>query len=148
MKHMKYWGLQIGRTVPLLKPPQGSHCSAGEDDKKKFTPTPTGHPAKHFRAYQATQTPLFSKPLMSPFDTQVCHERHICLRFHQILQVILEMAFSEHCAQIWKLNWISMTIISKSAWKCISYCHQVQRCMTAPYGWGKIVQWGLKAWSR
>ena len=41
----------------------------------------------------STQTPLLSNPLMSPFDTQVSHERQICLRFHRILKVILEMAF-------------------------------------------------------
>ena len=39
----------------------------------------------------ATQTPLFSNPLMLPIDTQVCHERQICWRFHWILKVILEM---------------------------------------------------------
>ena len=32
--------------------------------------------------------------MMLPFDTQVCHEGQICLRFHQILNVILEMTFS------------------------------------------------------
>ena len=51
-------------------------------------------------AYQATQTPLFLNPLMLPFDTQVCHEHQICLRFHWMLKVILEMAFSAHCTQI------------------------------------------------
>ena len=76
---------------------------------------------------------LFSKPLMSPFDTQVYHESQICLRFHQILKVILEMAFSAHWTWIWKLNCISMTIINKVARKCIWCCHRVQRCMTAPY---------------
>ena len=39
------------------------------------------------------KNPLFSNPLMSPFDTQVCHERQICLRFHQILKVILKWLF-------------------------------------------------------
>ena len=64
------------------------------------------------------------------FDTQVCHKRHICLRFHRILKVIIEMAFSAYCTQIWKFNEISMTIISKvtlafdatagssDAWRC------------------------------
>ena len=33
-------------------------------------------------AYQATQILLSSNPLILPFDTQVCHERQICLRFH------------------------------------------------------------------
>ena len=85
-----------------------------------------------YRAYQATQTPLFSNPLMSPFDTQVYHECQICLRFHRILTVILEMAFSAHCTLIWMLKWISMTIINKVAWKCIWCCHQVQRFVTLP----------------
>ena len=41
--------------------------------------------------------------------------------------------FSSHCTQIWKLNRISMTIISKVARKCIWCCHWVQRWMTVPY---------------
>ena len=49
---------------------------------------------------------------MSPFDTHVCHECQICLRFLRILKVILEMAFSTHCTQMWKLNGIRMTIIT------------------------------------
>ena len=38
---------------------------------------------------------------------------------------------SAHCTQIWKLNRISMTIISNVARKCIWCCHRVQRCVTA-----------------
>ena len=75
---------------------------------------------------------------MLPFDTQVWHERQICLRFHRILKVILEMAFSAHNTQSRKLNLISMTIIRKVAWKCIWCCHRVQRCVTALYGRGKL----------
>ena len=71
-----------------------------------------------YRVYQATQTPLFSNPLKSSFDTQVYHERQICSKFHQIFRVILEMAFSAHCTQIWKLIRISMIIINKVARKC------------------------------
>ena len=87
---------------------------------------------------------------MRPFDTQVCYECLICLRFHLMLKVILEMAFLTHCTQIWKLNWISI-IISKVARKCIWCCGRVQRWVTAPgwaRRWSNIVQWGLKAWSR
>ena len=62
--------------------------------------------------YQATQTLLFSNHLMSLFDTQVYHECQICLSFYRILKVILEMAFSAHCTQVWNLNQISMTIIN------------------------------------
>ena len=53
-----------------------------------------------------------------------------------VLKVILEMAFSAHCTKIWKLNWISMTIISKVAQECIWCCHQVQWCMTLPTAGG------------
>ena len=111
------------------------------------------HPWLHcqtrsYRAYRATKTPLFSNPLMSPFDTQVYHEHQICLRFHRILKVILEMAFSAHCTPIWKLNRISTTIINRVTRKCIWCCHRAQRCMTSPWLWGKIVQWSVKVWSR
>ena len=94
---------------------------------KFMRPTWEKHPLPHcqsrsYRAYQATRTPMFSNPLMLPFDTQMCHEYQICLRFHRILKVILEMAFLAHCTQIWKLNRTCMTIISKVAWKWSWYC--------------------------
>ena len=38
------------------------------------------------------------------FDTQVCHERQISLRFHLILKMILEMAF-KHIAHRFE-SWI------------------------------------------
>ena len=82
---------------------------------------------------------------MSPFDTQVYHEHQICLRFHQILKVILEMAFSAHCTPIWKLNRISTTIINKVTRKCIWCCHRAQRCVTSP-GFGVKLCSG--AWKR
>ena len=94
---------------------------------------------RSYHAYQATQSPLFSNSVMLPFDTQVRHECQICKGFHQILKVILEMFFfSAHCTQIWKLNQISMTIISKVARKCIWCCHRVQGCLTAPDIGGKL----------
>ena len=74
----------IGRTVPLLKPPQNPHCYLGEVDRaKKFpppTPTPPTPPlatrqARSYRANWATQTLLFSKPLDL---AQVCHGNKIC----------------------------------------------------------------------
>ena len=89
---------------------------------------PPPPPPTVYCTYQATQTPL-------------------CSRFHWILKVILEMAFSAHCSKIWKLNQISMTIISKFAWKCIWCCHRVQQCVVVSYS-EEIVQWGLKTWSR
>ena len=82
---------------------------------------------------------------MSPFDTQVYHEHQICLRFHRILKVILEMAFSSHCTPIWKLNIISVTIINKVTRKCIWCCHRAQRCVTSP-GFGVKLCSG--AWKR
>ena len=61
---------------------------------------------------------------MSPFDTQVFRERQICFRFCWILKLILEMAFSAYCTQIWKLNRISMTIISKVSRKWTWCCQR------------------------
>ena len=61
---------------------------------------------RSYHPYQVTQTPLFSNTLMLPFDNQVCHECQICLRFHWILKVILEMAFSAHCTYRRFESWI------------------------------------------
>ena len=62
--------------------------------EKKNHPAPSyAAKTQSYRAYRATQTSLFSNSLMLPFDTQVCHERQICSRFHQILKVILEITF-------------------------------------------------------
>ena len=129
----------IGRTVPLLKPPQGPHLIwGGWPPEKNFShPWPCCQTRFYF-VYQATQTPLFLNPLMSPFDTQVYHKRQICLRFHWILRVILEMAFSAHCTSNWKLNQISMTIINKVARKCIWCCHRIHWCVTVPYSGVKL----------
>ena len=44
--------------------------------------------------------PLFSNTLMSPFDNPVYHKRQIYVRFHRMLKVILEMAFSVHYTPI------------------------------------------------
>ena len=103
----------------------------GKDDHAKKIPL---HPwpccqTQSYRAYPATQTPLFSNHLMWPFDTQVCHEPQICLRYWKWFQKWL---FSANSAQVWKLNRISMTIINKVARKCIRCCQNVQRCVTAP----------------
>ena len=103
---------------------------------------------RSYRAYHATQTPLFSNLLMLPLDTEVCHESQICLRFHRILNVILEMAFSAHCTSIWKLNPIPRSVISKVVQKCIWCCGQVQRCVMASRWarrWGKLCS---GAWKR
>ena len=89
--------------------------------------------------------------VLEPFDVTLWysgvqyHEHQICLRFHRILKVILEMAFSSHCTPIWKLNRISTTIINKVTRKCIWCCHRVQRCVTSP-GFGVKLCSG--AWKR
>ena len=107
---------------------------------------------RSYRAYHATQAPLFSRLLMLPLDTEVCCESQICLRFHGIFRnVILEMTFSAHCTSIWKSNPIPRSVISKVVQKCIWCCGRVQRCVTASHWarrWGKIVLWCMKAWSR
>ena len=129
--------------------PGGDELTRGGWPRKKYSPHPWPRSqTRSYRAYQDTQTPLFSNPLMLPFDTQVCHKWQICLRFHQIIKVILEMAFSAHCTLNWKLNRIFRTGISKVAQKCTWCC---ERCMTAPHWarrWCKLVQWCMKAWLR
>ena len=156
----KYWMLTPGKpTDPWGEKSHSSNhhrahiVKLGRMATWKINPLHPWPPCRthSYRAYQTTQTPLFPNPLMLPFDTEVCHVRQICLIFHRILKMILEMAFSAHCTQIWKLNRISMIIISKVARKCIWCCHRVQRCVTAPlcaHRRGKIVQWSMKVWSR
>ena len=119
--HLTYWGRDKMSTSlhrensPITQTtPEPTLLTWGGWPFEKYSPHPW--PRSQTRSYctdQATQTPLFSNPLMLPFDTQVCHERQICLRFHQLLKVILEMAFSAHCTSIWKLNQISRTSTSK-----------------------------------
>ena len=113
--------------------PEPTLLSLGGWPCEKISPHPWSRcQSWSHRAYQVTQTPLFSNTLMLPFDNQVCHEYQICIRFQWILKVILEMAFSAHCTWIWKLNRISMIIINKVARKCICCCHRVHQCLTAP----------------
>ena len=111
--------------------------------KNSLQPWPCSQ-TQSYCTYQATQTPLFSNLLMLPFDTHVCHLRQIYLRFHWILKVILEMAFSAHCTNIWKLDLISMTIISKVARKFFWCYHQVQWFVTAFHSGGKLCSETLK----
>ena len=82
--------------------------------------------------------------VLEPFDVTICHEHKICLRFYWALQVIIEMAFSAHCTQIWKLNRISMTIIGRVTRKCIWCYRRVQLCVTAPHTGGKLCSGLLK----
>ena len=113
---------------------------------KKIPPTP-GHAAKPgFIVLIRPLRPHYSWNLWGhPLILRVYHECQICLRFHWILKVILEMAFSAHWAPIWKLNRISMTIINKVAGKCIWCCHRVQQCVMVPHSGVKLCS---GAWKR
>ena len=125
-------------------PPRAHTINLGRmTTQKKIFPHPWPRSETwSYRAYRATQTPLFLNPLMLlPFDTQVCHERQICLRFHWILKVNL----SAHCTSIWKLNRISRTSNNKIAQKCIWCCSRVQWCVTDLAGGVKLYS---GAWNR
>ena len=75
----------IGRTVPLLKPPQ----------------SPVTLPNPVLSRLSGHSDPIvLENPLMLPFDRQVCYGCQICVRFNWILKIILEMAFSEHSRYI------------------------------------------------
>ena len=68
----------------------------GRMTTRKNPPTPTpGHAAEPgLIVLIRPLRPHYSRnPLMLPFNSQVCHERPICLRFHWILKVVLEMSF-------------------------------------------------------
>ena len=86
-----------GRTVPLLKPPQSQHCYLGEVDHAKNPPPPpplATRQAQSYRANWATQTLLFSKP----FDlAQVCHGNKICSKPALTWKLTLVLAFPAHC---------------------------------------------------
>ena len=128
--------------------PEPTLLSWGRWPCEKNSPTP-GHIANTILSHLLGHSdPIVLKPF---HVIMVYHECQISSRFHQILKVILEMAFSAHYSSIWKLNWISRTSINKFAQKCIWCCSRVQGCLVAPHwahGWGNIVQWGMKAWSR
>ena len=75
----------IGRTVLLLKPPQSPHCSLGAvDHAKNSPPSLATWQARSYRANRATQTPLFSSPLI-------------------LLRRIMEMKFAQNLH--WHENW-------------------------------------------
>ena len=86
------------------------------------------------------QTPMFSNPLMLPFNTQVCHQCQMCLRFNWILKVNRFWPFQliAHRFESWiEFLWPLLTKLHE--FKCIyNWCyHWVQRCVMAPYqgGW-------------
>ena len=72
------------------------------------------------------------------------HHPHDCLFNHLFRRRSKKWLFSAHCTQIWKLNRISVIIISKVAWKCIGCWHWVQRCVTAPHRGGQLCSEALK----
>ena len=77
----------IGRTcsVPLLKPPQIPHCYLGAVDHTKIFPPPMAtRQARSYRVNWATQTLLFSSPLI-------------------LLRCVTEIKFSQNLR--WLGNW-------------------------------------------
>ena len=85
----------VGRTVPLLKPPQSPHCYLGEvDHAKNFPPPLATQQARSYRANWAIQTLLFSKPLDL---VQVCHGNKICSKPALTWKLTLVLAFPAHC---------------------------------------------------
>ena len=113
---------------------------------KKISPTP-GYIAKPgLIVLIGPLKPHCSRTLWChPLTLRCTTNTQVCLRFHRILKVILEMAFSSHCMPIWKLNGISTTIINKVTRKYIWCCHRAQRCVTSP-GFGVKLCSG--AWKR
>ena len=104
----------IGRTVPLVKPPQSPHCYVGAaDHMKTFPPTP-GHTASPVLSHLSGRLDPIA---LKPFDlAQVCHENKICSKLALTWKLTLKLAFSAHCISNWKLNGISRTNISKVTW--------------------------------
>ena len=93
----------------------------------------TGEPSPVLSRLSGHADPIL---FFNPFDVTLWYSggprTTNLFRFHRILKVILELASSAHCTYIWKLNRISITNISKFAWKCIWCCHRFQRCVTVP----------------
>ena len=122
----------IGRTAPLLNPPQSPRCYAGRGRmtmRKKFPPPLAMLPNPVLSCLSSHSDPI----VLEPFDVTLWYSGvSRTPNLLKILKVISEMTFSANCAQVWKLNRISMTIINKVARKCIRCCQNVQRCLTAP----------------
>ena len=79
--------------------PRAHTVNLGRMTMQKIPPTPGHAPKPSLISLIRSLRPHCSQnPLMLPFDTQVCHECQICLRFNRILKVILEIAF-QHIAQ-------------------------------------------------
>ena len=145
--YSKQWP-HIGRTVPLLKPPQSPHCHLGAVDHVKILPPPLAtRQARSYHAYRATQTPLFSKPLDL---AQLCHGNKICSKPALTRKLTLVLAFPAHCISNCKLNGISWTNISKITLNTANERPLPFRCAADPLlgqEVGENVQWSMKAWS-
>ena len=101
----------IGRTVLLLKPPQSPHCYLGAVDHLKNSPPPlVTLQARSYRAYRATKTLLFSRPLIL---LRCVTEIKFAQNLHWLGNLTLELSFPVHCISNCKLNGISRTNISK-----------------------------------
>ena len=90
LKRYQWLAWSIGRTVPLLKPPQSPHCYLGEVDhtKKNFPPPLATRQARSYRANWATQ----------PLDlAQVWHGNKICSKPALTWKLTLVLAFPAHC---------------------------------------------------
>ena len=98
----------IGRTVPLLKPPQSPHCYLGAVDHVKFFSPIPGHAASLVLS-------CHSDPIvLKPFDlAQVCQGNKICSKLVLTWKLTLVLSFPANCISNWKLNGISRTNISK-----------------------------------
>ena len=135
----------IGRPVPLLKPNRDRTVNMGRmTTLKKKSPHPWPRSkTRSYRAYQATQTPLFSNTLMLPFDTQVCHEYQICFTFRWIMKVILEITFSDL-----KVD----SNFDDNYWQSCTKTHLIlppgPAMSDGALQRGLIVQWDMKACSR
>ena len=136
----------IGRTVPLLKPPQSPHCYLGEVDHTKISPPPLAtRPARSYRANWANQTLLFSKPLDL---AQVCHRNKICSKASLTWKLTLVLAF-QHIAYRIK-SWMEFLgpILAKLHKMPPASAPSPSGARRTPcWARGGNVQWGMKAWS-
>ena len=133
------WPMHRENNSPVSQiTPEPTLLSWGGWPHEKIPPPPHTHTPSHdakpsLIALIRPFRPHCSRTLWCHPLILVCHECQNCLRFHQILKMILEIAFSAHCTQICKFNQICMTIISKVARKCIWCWGQIQRCVTTPH---------------
>ena len=91
--------LIIGRTVPLLRPPQSPHCYLGVVHHAKIFPLTPGHAASPVLSRLSGHSDPIS---LKPFDlAQVCNGNKICSKLAWTWKLTLELLFPAH----WILNW-------------------------------------------